>query len=162
MNKYTQYSGSYQGGSSSKKPWLIAIIIGIVVLVVVLVRPFGIGGVTDSDFIQKRDQLLRTEAKKALEYVNKLSDTGGSSSYATLEQVRQYIHGLEVLSELNNSLLGTTLYDATDFTEIYSLISSYTTNLNAGQKVVSNLSELRDAVSAINDKTNEIVDSSTN
>ena len=69
--------------------------------------------------------------------------------------MRQYVHGVEVINDLNVGMYGEIgrLYPQSMFENIYSIIEEYEAKLSSGQKVSDSLTALSDAVNELNNRT---------
>ena len=80
-----------------------------------------------------------------------------------LARVRQYVHGIEVVNDLNVSMYGEVgrLYDVSTFDSIYAIIDNYDSCLASGQKVNDALSKLTDAINQLNTLTNAVLNNTS-
>lgn len=137
----------------------------IILIVLVLLAAFlifrfaGVGGINEGNFEVQRNNELRSEMQNAVSSVNSLSRLGSSTTSGMLGRVRQYVHGVEVINNLNVSMYGEVgrLYPQSVFTNIYSIIEEYEAKLSSGQKVSDVLSRLSEAVNELNDRTYTIL-----
>ena len=154
MYRYTsQNRFNYVMKSNRLRP--ILMILALVVIVIAVVKFAGGNGLNESNFVNQRNARIRNEMQHAMNQINSLSRLGATSTGGTLGRVRQYIHGVEVLNELNVSMYGEVgrLYLQNTFDQIYSIIEDYEAKLASGQKVNDSLALLTEAVSAMNDIT---------
>ena len=129
----------------------------ILVILLVLLAAFlifksaGVGGIDQTNFETVRAKELSEEVDFAVSSVNSLSRLGASSSSAMLGRVRQYVHGVEIINELNMGVYGDVgrLYPQTTFDHIYSIIEQYEARLSSGQKVSDTLTELSNAINEL-------------
>ncbi len=136
------------------------ILIVLVLLAAFLIFKFaGVGGINEGNFEVQRNSELRSEVQNALSSVNSLSRLGSSTTSGMLGRVRQYVHGVEVINDLNVGMYGEIgrLYPQSVFTNIYSIIEEYEAKLSSGQKVSDTLSRLSEAVNELNDRTYAIL-----
>ena len=77
-----------------------------------------------------------------------------------LGKVRQYVHGVEVLNDLNVGMYGEIgrLYDQSVFDAIYAIIETYDAKLASGQQVSETLTSLSEAVNQLSDMTTLLLD----
>lgn len=136
--------GRYKCYNSDNRYKALFILAMIALIIVVVIAFAGENGIQNNNYITQRNARLRAEAQKALNSVNSLSRLGASSSSATLGKVRQYIHGMEVLNDLNVGVYGEVgrLYTQATFDRIYSHIDEYETKLTSGGKINEVLSAL--------------------
>ena len=136
----------YSQRSSRLRPILIIVL--VLVAAFLIFRAAGVGGINEGNFEAQRNSKLRSEMQSAVSSVNSLSRLGASSSSAMLGRVRQYVHGVEVINELNVGVYGDVgrLYPQSMFDSIYSVIEEYEARLSSGQKVNDTLAALSEAV----------------
>lgn len=140
--------------------WQPLVWIVLVLLIGVLLFKFvGMGGMNEDNYEKQRNAKLRSEVQHAMSQVNQLSRLGGSSTSNILGRIRQYVHGVEALNDLNVSMLGEIgrMYVQSDFDDIYSIIDAYDAKLQSGQKVSDSLTLLTEAVTSLSDKTYGLV-----
>ena len=133
----------------------------MLVIVLVLVAAFlvfkmaGVGGINAGSFEAQRNSALRSEVQMAVSSVNSLSRLGASTSGGMLGRVRQYVHGVEIVNELNVGMYGEAgrIYSQSVFDSIYSIIEEYELRLSSGQKVSDTLTALNEAVLQLQDMT---------
>ena len=115
----------------------------------------GVGGINEGNFEVQRNSELRSEMQNAVSSVNSLSRLGSSSTSGMLGRVRQYVHGVEVINDLNVSMYGEIgrLYPQSVFDNIYAIIEEYEAKLSSGQKVSDTLTALSEAVNDLNERT---------
>ena len=136
------------------------ILIVLVLLAAFLIFKFaGVGGINEGNFEVQRNSELRSEVQNALSSVNSLSRLGSSPTSGMLGRVRQYVHGVEVINDLNVGMYGEVgrLYPQSTFDSIYAIIEEYEARLSSGQKVSDTLSRLSEAVNELNDRTYAIL-----
>ena len=154
-NRRPRYT--YAAGANRYRLLLIAAILGVVMFL--FIRLMSGGQLNESNFINHRNARIRNEMQHALTSINALSSAGGTTSSSVLGRIRQYVHGIELLNDLNVSMYGEVgrLYDLTIFDDIYSLIDAYDAKLASGQKVNDSMVLLREAINRLNDVTNQEV-----
>ena len=91
----------YQNTRSASPLIPILIIIGILLAAFFIFRASGVGGLNESNFANQRNAKLRNEVQYAMAATNKLSRLGASSTTIELAKIRQYVHGMELINELN-------------------------------------------------------------
>ncbi len=134
------------------------IILGLVVVAALLIfRLVGVGGLNEQNFENQRNARIHNEMRSAVQQTNSLSRLGATSTSGTLGRIRQYVHGVEVINELNVSLYGEVgrLYKQNYFDDIYAIIDAYDAKLASGQKVNDSLMALTEAVSLMSEYTND-------
>ncbi len=144
----------------STSPWLpILVIVGVLLAAFVIFRFTGVGGLDEKNFINQRNATLRSEVQLAQAATNKLSRLGASSTTIELSKIRQYVHGVELLNELNVSMYGEVgrLYPQSVFDNIYSILDTYDAKLASGQKVNDSLNALTVAINDLSALTNSIL-----
>ena len=147
MMRY-QRSSSYQNVMRSNRYKPILVILLVLLAAFLILRFTGVGGLDSASFETQRNAKIRSEMQHALSSVNNLSRLGATSTSSVLARVRQYVHGIEVVNDLNVSMYGEVgrLYDVSTFDNIYAIIDNYDSCLASGQKVNDALSTLTNAV----------------
>jgi len=138
----------------------------LLVIVIVLAAAFlifklaGFGGINEGNFEAQRNAKLRSEVQHAVTSVNSLSRLGASSSSGMLGRVRQYVHGIEVINELNVGMYGEVgrLYPQSTFGSISAVIEEYEARLSRGQKVSDTLTTLSTSVEELANRTYAILE----
>lgn len=159
MTRYTRSRG-YHTVMRSHRYRPILIILLVLLAAFLIFKMAGVGGINEGNFEAQRNTRLRSEAQHALSSVNSLSRLGASSTSAMLGRVRQYVHGMEVLNDLNVGMYGEVgrLYQQSVFDNIYTIIEEYDAKLASGQQVNDVLNSLSEAVTALSDMTNALLD----
>jgi hypothetical protein len=156
-----RYPGSnrYRSVMRSHRYQPILVILLLIIAVVVILKLVGVGSLNEGNYEQQRNARLRNEAQSAVTQVNALSRLGATTTSNTLGKIRQYVHGVEVLNNLNVSMLGEVgrLYKQSVFDSIYAIIDQYDANLSTGQKVNETLNTLSEAINALNTFTQQLV-----
>jgi hypothetical protein len=133
----------------------ILVIVSIIAVAFLLLKLVGVGGMNEADFENKRNAALRSEAQDALSQTNTLSRLGATTTSNVLGKVRQYVHGIEIINDLNVSMFGEVgrLYPQSVFDNIYSIIDEYDAKLSSGQKISETLTSLSQAMESLNEQT---------
>ena len=154
MTRYTRSRG-YNPMPRSHRLRPILLILLVLLAAFLIFKSVGVGGIDQTNFEVVRSKELTEEVGFALSSVNSLSRLGASSSSAMLGRVRQYVHGVEVINELNIGVYGDVgrLYPQSMFDSIYSIIEQYEARLSSGQKVNDTLTELNEAVTELSTYT---------
>ncbi len=149
---------SYTSRSNRMKPILIILL--VLVAAFLIFKAAGVGGINEGNFEAQRNSKLRSEAQSAVNNVNSLSRLGATSTSSTLGRIRQHIHGIEVINDLNVGMYGEVgrLYQQSVFDNLYSIIDTYDAKLTSGQKVNDSLTALSEAVNELYDMTMAILD----
>jgi hypothetical protein len=149
----------YQNARSSNPLIPILLIIGILLVAFLIFRMSGVGGLNETNFTNQRNAKLRSEVQYALAATNKLSRLGASSTTIELSKIRQYVHGVELINELNVSMYGEVgrLYSQSVFDNIYTILDTYDAKLASGQKVNDSLNSLTEAINNLSNLTNGIL-----
>jgi len=137
----------------------------VLVIVLVLLAAFlifklaGVGGLNEGNFEAQRNSKLRSEVQHAVSSVNSLSRLGSSTTAGMLGRIRQHIHGVEILNELNVGMYGEVgrLYSQSTFDNLYAIIEEYEAKLSSGQKVSDTLNALSSAVNQLSTDTYAIL-----
>lgn len=163
MMRYTRNTRGYNTPTHSGRLRPILIILLVLLAAFLLLRFTGVGGLNEANFENQRNAKLRSEAQHAVSCVNSLSRLGSSSTSSMLGRIRQYVHGIEVVNDLNVSMYGEVgrLYEQSVFDSIYTIIEEYDAKLSSGQKVNESLNALSEAITALSDKTTALLDGGT-
>lgn len=152
-----RYSGNsrYRSVMRSNRWQPIVVIAVLIIAVVVILKLAGVGSLDVGNYERQRNTRLRSETQNAITQVNTLSRLGATTTSNTLGKIRQYVHGVEVINDLNISMYGEVgrLYQQAVFDQIYAIIDQYDANLSTGQKVNEALAQLTEAVSELNTLT---------
>ena len=158
---YHYHNKQNRFGYSAKSGLLqpILFIAVIVILTLLVSRLFGGSVLNVQNFENQRNAKIRSEMQHAVTQTNSLSRLGATSTNGVLAKIRQYIHGIEVLNELNVGMYGEVgrLYQQVKFDEIYAIIDTYEAKLVSGQKVNDSLVLLTEAIEIMSDFTNNTV-----
>lgn len=144
----------------SASPWLpILIVVGVLAAALLLFRFSGVGGVDQNNFASQRNAKLRSEVQLASAAANRLSRLGASSTTIELARIRQYVHGVELINDLNVSMYGEVgrLYSQSVFDNLYSILDTYDAKLASGQKVNDSLNALAEAIADLTTRTNGVL-----
>lgn len=160
MMRYTRNTRGYNTATHSGRLRPILLILLVLLAAFLLLRFTGVGGLNEANFESQRNAKLRSEAQHAVSCVNSLSRLGSSSTSSMLGRIRQYVHGIEVVNDLNVSMYGEVgrLYEQSVFDSIYTIIEEYDAKLSSGQKVNESLNALSEAIAALSDKTTALLD----
>lgn len=141
----------------------ILVILVIIVAAFLLLKLMGVGGLNESNFENQRNAKLRSEIQHAVSQTNTLSRLGATTTSNVLGKIRQYVHGIEIINDLNVSMYGEIgrLYKQSVFDNIYTIIDSYDAKLSSGQKVSDSLTSLTDAIDELNAMTTALIGTST-
>ncbi len=150
-----RYSNGYGKPSAISRLKPIFIIVLLLLAAFLIFKVAGVGGINEGNFEAQRNSKLRSEAQLAVNGVNSLSRLGASSTYGMLGRIRQHVHGVEVINELNVGMYGEVgrLYQQDLFDDIYTIIEEYEVRLSSGQKVSDTLTSLSEAVNELNART---------
>lgn len=133
-----RYSGGgrYRNVMRSHRWQPVVVIVLIVIAVVIILKLVGVGSLDEGNYERQRNARLRSEAQNAVTQVNTLSRLGATSTSNTLGKIRQYVHGLEALNELNISMYGEVgrLFQQSVFDTIYTIIDQYDLNLSTDRR----------------------------
>ena len=148
----------YVNRSSRLKPILMILL--VLVAAFLIFKAAGVGGINEGNFEAQRNSKLRSEVQSALSSVHSLSRLGASSTSSVLGKIRQYVHGMEVINDLNVGMYGEVgrLYPQSVFDNIYSIIDTYDARLTSGQKVNDTLNSLTEAVNELSTMTTTLLD----
>ncbi len=139
--------------SNRYKPFLYIAILALAVFIIV--KLVGGSGLTQGSFETQRDNKLRSEMQHAVSQTNSLSRLGGSSTSLALGKIRQYIHGMEVVNDLNVGIYGESgrMFEQSVFETIYAILDEYDAKLQSGQKTSDTQSLLMDYVTQLSEST---------
>ena len=148
--------------SNRYRPILVILI--IVVAAFLLLKLVGVGGLNEANFETQRNAKLRSEIQHAVSQTNTLSRLGATTTSNVLGKIRQYVHGIEIINDLNVGMFGEVgrLYEVGMFDNIYSIIDAYDAKLSSGQKVSDSLTALTSSIQALSDRTTTLIGSSVN
>ena len=159
-----RYSGNtrYRSVMRSHRYQPLLVIAVIIIAVVIILKLVGVGSLDEGNYERQRDARLRSEVQNAVSQVNTLSRLGATTTSNTLGKIRQYVHGVEVINDLNISMCGEVgrLFPQSTFDNIYAIIDQYDSNLSTGSKVNETLTLLNEAVIALNNTTLQIIGAS--
>ena len=155
-----RYSGNsrYRSVMRSHRYQPVLIIVLLIIAVVIVLKLVGVGSLDQANYESQRNNRLRSEITGVVTQVNSLSRLGATTTSNTLGKIRQYVHGVEVINDLNISMYGEVgrLYQQSVFDAIYAVIDQYDANLSTGQKVNEVLNKLTEAVNELNALTQAI------
>ncbi len=140
--------------------WRQVFIIAAVLLAFFLVfKLAGGGGLDAGNFENQRNARLRSEMQHAASQTNSLSRLGATNTRGSLGLIRQYVHGIEVLNDMNVGMYGEVgrLYPQSVFENLYATIDKYDAKLATGQTVNESLTELSVAIESLNALTTEVL-----
>ena len=83
----------------------------------------GVGSLDTGNYERQRNARLSDEVQYAVDQVNTLSRLGATSTSNTLGKIRQYVHGVELINDLNIGMYGEVgrLYKQIVFDTIYTI-----------------------------------------
>jgi hypothetical protein len=89
---------------------------------------------TDATFLNR----MQTECSEAVGLANSLARNGSAESTAVLGRIRAYVHAVDTLNSVGNTLHGGNrlLVPESSFTELYAVIDSYSAKLKNGAAVI--------------------------
>jgi len=159
MMRYSRSRG-YNTVMRSNRYRPILVILLVLLAAFLIFKLAGVGGINEGNFEAQRNSALRSEVQMAVSSVNSLSRLGASTSSGMLGRVRQYVHGVEIINELNVGMYGEVgrIYSQSVFDDIYAIIEEYELRLSSGQKVSDTLTALNEAVLQLRDTTYAILD----
>ncbi len=143
--------------SNRYRPVLTILI--IIVAAFLLLKLVGVGGLNETNFENQRNAKIRSEMQRAVAQTNTLSRLGATTTSNVLGKIRQYVHGVEVVNDLNVGMFGEVgrLYVQSLFDNIYNIIDEYDAKLSSGQKVNDSLSLLTDAINTLDARTSDVI-----
>ena len=155
----TRYNRGYSNVMRSNRYRPILVILLVILAAFLLFKFVGVGGINGGNFESQRNAKLRSEMQHAMSNTNSLSRLGATSTSGVLGKIRQYVHGIEVLNDLNVSMYGEVgrLYAQSEFDNIYSIIEVYDAKLVSGQKVNDSLTSLTEAIEQLSLLTNTVL-----
>ena len=155
----TRYNRGYSNVMRSNRYRPILVILLVILAAFLLFKFVGVGGINEGNFESQRNAKLRSEMQHAMSNTNSLSRLGATSTSGVLGKIRQYVHGIEVLNDLNVSMYGEVgrLYAQSEFDNIYSIIEVYEAKLVSGQKVNDSLTSLTEAIEQLSLLTNTVL-----
>ena len=140
----------------------ILVILVIVAAAFLLLKMVGVGGLNEANFESQRNAKLRSEIQHAVSQTNTLSRLGATTTSNVLGKIRQYVHGIEIINDLNISMFGEVgrLYEQSVFDSIYTIIDAYDAKLSSGQKVSDTLTSLTTSIESLNAQTTTLIGAS--
>ncbi|MEG1570844.1 MAG: hypothetical protein RR431_06570, partial [Clostridia bacterium] len=155
----SRYTHGYSNVMRSNRYRPILIILLVLLVAFLVFKLVGVGGINEGNFETQRNAKLRSEVQRAVSNTNNLSRLGATTTSNMLGKIRQYVHGIEVINDLNVSMYGEVgrLYQQSVFDNIYSIIDVYDAKLSSGQKVNDTLALLSEAVDQLNTLTNTML-----
>lgn len=159
MMRYSRSRG-YQNVSAASRLKPLLLIVLVLVAAVLIFKAAGVGGINEGNFEAQRNSALRSEVQRAVSSVNSLSRLGSSTTAGMLGRIRQYVHGVEVINDLNVGMYGEIgrLYPQSVFDEIYTIIEEYEAKLSSGKNVSDSLTALSQAVETLSNQTYALLD----
>ena len=156
MTRYTRVYHTVMR-SNRYRPFLI--ILAVILAAFLLLKLLGVGGINEGNFESQRNAKLRSEMQHAVSTTNSLSRLGATSTSSTLGRIRQYVHGIEVINDLNVGMYGEVgrLYAQSVFDNIYAILEAYDAKLSTGQKVNDSLTALTEAIEQLNALTSAVL-----
>ncbi len=158
LYRYSSQNRFNYAMKSNRGRWVL-VILGLLLAGFLLFKLMAGGGIDLGNFEAQRNAKLRSEMQHALSQTNSLSSLGATNTSGVLGRVRQYIHGIEVLNDLNVGMYGEVgrLYSQSAFEKIYAVIDVFDAKLVSGQKVNDSMAELRQAVEELAALTNAVL-----
>lgn len=147
--------------SNRYRPILVILI--IIVAAFLLLKLVGVGGLNEANFESQRNAKLRAEIQHAVGQTNTLSRLGATTTSNVLGKIRQYVHGIEVINDLNVGMFGEVgrLYQQSMFDNIYNIIDTYDAKLSSGQKVNDTLALLTASIDELSTRTITLIGAGT-
>ncbi len=122
----------------------------MIILMAVALLGVGIAGGQAIAFRGEAKELMvtraLTECSNAVNQANTLSRSGGSDTAGALGKIRANVKAVEVLNGIHQSLYGSAFVPQSNFTDIYSIIDSYSGKLKNGTATIEELTLLGDAL----------------
>jgi hypothetical protein len=137
----------------------VFIILAVLLAAFLIFRLTAGSGIDAGNFENQRNAKLRSEMQHALSQTSSLSSLGATNTSGVLGKIRQYVHGIEVLNDLNVGMYGEVgrLYAQSIFDNIYSTIDAFDAKLASGQKVNDSMAALRQAIDELSLLTNTVL-----
>ena len=159
MYRYPQRRPNYNAMMRANRLRPILLIVLALVVVFLVIKFVGVGGLDENVYLSQRDSQLRSETQRALSQVNSLSRLGATSTSNILGRIRQYVHGVEILNDLNVSLYGEAgrMYAQDVFSNLYTIIDTYDARVSSGQKVTESLNTLENAINELSALTTALL-----
>ena len=149
-NRYTHGRG---GGRAVDHSRLERVKNIAIILLIVALTGIGIAGFQAIAFKGEAQDLIVAravnECSAAVSSVNSMSRSGGSDTAGMLGKIRANINAVDVLSGIHQSLYGRELAPRADFTQLYSIIDSYSAKLRNGTATIEELTNLSDGLTAL-------------
>ena len=158
MYRYSNHS-RFNAVMRSNRYRPILLILAVIVAAFILLKLVGVGGLNEANFETQRNAKLRSEIQHAVNQTNTLSRLGATTTSNVLGKIRQYVHGIEIINDLNVGMFGEVgrLYMQEVFDNIYAVIDAYDAKLSSGQKVSDSLALLTESIDALSTQTNALI-----
>ena len=147
-NRYTH--GRAGGGRAMEHSRMDRIKSILLILMAVALLGVGIVGVQSIAFKGDAQKLIvaraMTECSTAVSHANSLSRSGGSDTAGMLGKIRANVNAVDVLSGIHQSLFGQELAPRSTFTQLYTVIDSYSGKLRNGTATIEELTNLSDGL----------------
>lgn len=92
---------------------------------------------------------MQTESNEAVSLANSLSRTAGGNSAATLGRIRACVHAMETANRMQGNLDGRAFVPEETFSDIYTILETYSTRLLTGMNTGDLQGELQTALEAL-------------
>ena len=129
----------------------LVLLIAVVVLAILGGRAMRFQN-EESDLFVKR---MQNEAGQALNQINYLSRTGGSTTSSVLAKIRQHVYAMQTLCDMHAGLRGSgsRFIQESVFTNLYTVLDSFESKLQSGQQVTQPQAELMEQLTALGQMT---------
>ena len=158
-NNRTNWSDLYAGSSGSVRvtrgalPRWVPVLLAALLIAVVLLGVFGVPSMmyrsrSEETFVNR----MLTECGDALALANSLSRSlsGDANTAAELGRIRSDVHAIDTINDMRSTLTGSGHYiQPYVFTNLYSIIDSYSTNLKEGNATMQNRTDLLSGLEAL-------------
>lgn len=161
----TAWSSRYSRGAAgsivtipSRSSRWAPVVLGALLVLVVLLGFFGgralvYQGRSEMTFINR----MLTECDEALSATGSLSRSGGAESAAILGRIRGNIRAVDAINEVRNTISGRGYYvEPYVFTDLYSVIDSYSNNLKLGNVTIEDLTNLNNKLASLREVLAEL------
>ena len=130
-----------------------------IILMAVMLLGVGISCFQAMAFKGKAEDLIvaraMTECSQAVGHVNSMSRSGGSDTAGVLGKIRANVNAIDVLSGIRQSLYGQELAPRATFSQLYSVIDSYSSKLLNGSSTIEALTNLADGLTILQAMLNQ-------
>ena len=140
-------------GSRMMPILLVGLLVALALLAVFGGRALVYQTKTETTFVNR----MLTECDEAIASTGSLSRSGGAESAAILGRIRANIRAIDAINEVRNTVSGNGYFVQPNlFTELYSVIDSYSNNLKLGNVTIEDLTNLNNKLASLRELLAEV------